>query len=74
MLSAPQAMPPMIVVSLPTALTAPEANPRAGQVDVLADQTRKTGLLSQFQHRHQTSRQHQIPLVKHRRVGGERIR
>jgi len=31
-------------------------------------------LLSQFQHRHQPRRRHQILLVKHRRPGGERIR
>jgi hypothetical protein len=28
-------------------------HPRARQLDMLADQSRKTGLLSQFQHRHQ---------------------
>ena len=72
MLSAPHIMPPMIVVSFPAALTAPGGHPRAGQVDMLADQPRKTGLLSQFQHRHQTSRRHQIRLVKHRRPDCER--
>jgi len=43
-------------------------------IHVLGDQPRKTGLLSQFQQRHQTSRRHQIPLVKHRRPDGECIR
>ena len=66
MLSAPHIMPAMIVVSFPAGLTAPGPHPRAGQVDMLADQPRKTGLLSQFHDRHQTSRRHQVLLVEHR--------
>ena len=73
-LSAPHIMPAMIVVSFPAGLTAPDAHPRAGQLDVLADQPRKTGLLSQFQYRHQTSRRHQIPLVEHSGLDAERMR
>jgi hypothetical protein len=61
-------MPAMIVVSFPAGLAAPE------QVDVLADQTRKTGLLSQFHDRHQASRRHQIRLVEHRRPDCEGMR
>ena len=74
MLSAPHIMPAMIVVSFPAGLTAPGPHPRARQLDMLADQPRKTGLLSQFQHRHQTRGRHQILLVEHRRPGGERMR
>ena len=74
MLSAPHIMPAMIEVSFPTGLTAPDATRRAGQLDVLADQPRKPGLLSQFQHRHQARRRHQILLVEHGGLGGERVR
>jgi hypothetical protein len=47
---------------------------RGRQVHMLADQFRKPGLLSQFQHRHQPGGRHQIPFVEHRRVDGEGIR
>jgi len=51
----------------------PGLHPRGRQVNMLADQFRKTGLLSQFQHRHQPGRRHQILLVEHRRPDCERI-
>ena len=44
---------PMIVVGFSAVLTAP-TSPGCWEVDVLADQPRKTGLLSQFQQRNQT--------------------
>ena len=52
----------------------PGLHPWRRQVHVLADQSRKTGLLSQFQHRHESHRRHQIPFVKHRRVDRKRMR
>jgi hypothetical protein len=73
-LSAPHIMAAIILVSFPAGLTAPDANPGAGQADTLADQPRKTGLLSQFHDRHQTSRRHQILLVEDRRPDCERMR
>ena len=74
MLSAPHTMPAMIEVSFPAGLTAPETTRVLRQVHMLADQLRKPGLLSQFQHRHQTRRRHQILLVEHRRPDRERMR
>ena len=59
---------------LPGRIDRARGHPGAGQLDVLADQPRKTGLLSQFQHRHQTRRRHQIRLVEHRRPDCERMR
>jgi hypothetical protein len=59
---------------LPGRVNRPGPHPRAGQVDVLADQPRKTGLLSQFQHQNQTRGRHQILLVEDRRPDGERMR
>ena len=59
---------------LPGRVDRPGPHPRAGQLDVLADQPRKTGLLSQFQHRNQARRRHQVLLVEHRGLGAERVR
>ena len=59
---------------LPSRIDRARGHPGAGQLDVLADQTRKTGLLSQFHDRHQASRRHQIRLVEHRRPDCEGMR
>ena len=59
---------------LPGRIDRARGHPCAGQLDVLADQPRKTRLLSQFHHRHQTSPRHQIRLVEHRGADGERMR
>ena len=45
---------------LPGRIDRARGHPGAGQIDILADQPRKTGLLSQFHDRHQTSCRHQI--------------
>ena len=74
MLSAPQAIAAMIEVSLPAGLTAPDLTRVDGRSTCSPINSRKTGLLSQFQHRHQPGGRHQILLVKHRRPDGERIR
>ena len=74
MQSAPHIMPAMIEVNLPAGFTAPDLTRVAGQLHMFADQLRKTGLLSQFQHRHQSRRRHQIPFIKHRRVDRKRMR
>ena len=74
MLSAPHIMPAMIVAQLPGRIDRARGHPCAGQIDMLADQTRKTGLLSQFHDRHQSSRRHQILFVEHRRPDCERMR
>ena len=73
MLSAPHIMPAMIVVSLPAGLTAPEATRVLGSSTCSPINRRKTGLLSQFQHRHQARGRHEILLVEHRGLGGERV-
>ncbi len=73
MLSAPHIIAAMIEVSLPAGLTAPDFTRVDGRSTCSPINSRKTGLLSQFQHRHQPGRRHQILLVKHRRPGGERI-
>ncbi|MGH3553556.1 MAG: hypothetical protein ACRDT5_13350 [Mycobacterium sp.] len=44
------------VVGLPAALTAPDLTHVDGRSHALADQSRKSGLLSQFQRRHQPGR------------------
>ena len=59
---------------LPGRIDRARDHPCAGQIDMLADQPRKTGLLSQFHDRHQTSCRHQIRLVEHRRPDRERMR
>ena len=60
MQSAPHTMPAMIEVNLPAGFTAPDPHPCARKLHMFADQLRKTGLLSQFQHRHQSRRRHQF--------------
>jgi len=65
---------PAMIVQFPGRVDRARGHPRAGQLNMVVDQPRKAGLLSQFQHRHQTSRRHQIPLVKHSGFGAERMR
>ena len=74
MLSAPQAIAAMIEVSLPAGLTAPDFTRVDGRSTCSSINSRKPGLLSQFQHRHQSRSRHQIPFVEHRRVDREPMR
>jgi hypothetical protein len=71
MLSAPRIIAATIEVNLPAGLTAPDLTRGDGRSTCSLISPRKIGLLSQFQHRHQIGRRHQILLVKHRRPGGE---
>jgi hypothetical protein len=59
---------------LPGRIDRTGSHPSTGQIHMLADQFRKTGLLSKFQHRNQSRRRHEIMFVEQRRPECERIR